>query len=218
ITYTSPSASGFQGAFGVFSPLDAVNFSGLSGTLTSHDVPQFQGKLTYTSPDRHPAKVKLWTNVVTQSLQSTAPTQALAVGSGTQGTGLDYGGDLTAGGASLVAYGYNGWGLGTTGLFFDAVTPAGVKRDSYGYYVQGTYTFAKKFTLGASYGLSHLSLAPGEVNPDLLDNNSSEIGGARYKLTSWVNLIAEYTHTRSSAHSGNSATSDSVAVGSFVAF
>ena len=218
ITYTTPSKSGFQGALGVFTPLDAVNFSGLSGTLTAHDAPQFQGKLTYTSPDKHAAKVKLWTNFVTQSLQSNAATQALAVSNGTQGTGLDYGGKLTFGGASVVAYGYYGCGLGTTGLFFDAVTPTGLKRNSNGYYVQGTYTFVKKFTLGGSYGLSHLNLAPGEINPTLLDNNASEVGGARYKLTSWVDLVAEYTHTRSSAHNGGANTSDSIAVGSILFF
>lgn len=93
-----------------------------------------------------------------------------------------------------------------------------MKRGSYGYYIQPTYTFVKKFTVGASYGLSHLSLAPGEVDPTLLDNNASEIGGARYKLTDWVNLVAEYTHTHASAHSGTTDTSDSVAVGSILFF
>ncbi len=218
ITYTSPSFSGFQAAIGVFTPLDSVNFSGLSGVLTAHDAPQLQAKLTYKIPDTYPVKVKLWTNVVTQSLQSDAANQALPVGNGAQGTGLDYGGKVTWRGADLVGYGYYGWGLGTTGLFFDAVTPTGQTRNSYGYYIQPTYTFAGKFTLGASYGLSHLSLAPGEVNSDLLNNNGSEIGGARYKLTNWVNLVGEYTHTRSSSHSGEATTSDSVAVGSILFF
>jgi hypothetical protein len=162
--------------------------------------------------------VKLWTNVVTQSLQSNAATQALPLGTGTQGTGLDYGGKLTAGGAEFVGYGYNGWGLGTTGLFFDAVAPSGLKRDSYGYYFQGTYTFVHKFTIGGSYGLSHLDLASFEVDPELLKTNSSDIGGVRYKLTNWVNLIGEYTHTRSTAYGGYVATSDSIAAGSILFF
>jgi hypothetical protein len=184
-------------------PLDAVNFSGLSGTLTAHDQPQFQAKLTYTSPDKYPAKVKLWTNVVTQRLVSNSINQALPVDTGTQETGLDYGGKLTVGAANLVAYGYKGWGLGTTGLFFDAVTPTGLKRGSYGYYFQGTYTFVQKFTVGASYGLSHLGLASGEINPALVNNNNSEIDGIRYKLTPWMNLVSEYTHTRAVAYGGN---------------
>jgi hypothetical protein len=218
ITYTSPSAYGLQAAFGVFTPLDAVNFSGLSASLTAHDQPQFQAKLTYSSPAGHPAKLKLWTNAVTQALQSNSATQALPVGTGAQGTGIDYGGKLTYGGAGIVAYGYYGWGLGTTGLFFDAVAPSGLKRNSDGYYFQGTYTFIQKLTFGGSYGLSHLALAPGEVDPDLLKNNSSDIGGVRYKLTNWVNLVAEYTHTRSSAYGGQVATSDSVAAGSILFF
>jgi hypothetical protein len=214
ITYTSPSAYGLQGAFGVFTPLDAVNFSGLSASLTAHDQPQFQAKLTYTTSD----KLKLWTNAVTQALESNSATQVLPVGSGAQGTGIDYGGKLTYGGAGIVAYGYYGWGLGTTGLFFDAVAPSGLKRNSDGYYFQGTYTFIQKLTFGASYGLSHLALAPGEVNPDLLSNNSSEIGGVRYKLTNWVNLVGEYTHTRSNAYGGQVATSDAIAAGSILFF
>lgn len=218
ITYTSPSAYGLQAAFGVFTPLDAVNFSGLSGTLTAHDQPQFQAKLTYTSTDKHPVRVKLWTNMVTQSLQSDAASQSLAVGTGAQGTGVDYGGKLTAGGAEFVGYGYNGWGLGTTGLFFDAVAPSGRKRDSYGYYLQGTYIFAHKFTVGGSYGLSHLDLASLEVDPNLVRSNSSEIGGVRYKLTNWVNLVGEYTHTRAAAQTGPVATSDSIAGGSILFF
>jgi hypothetical protein len=218
ITYTSPSAYGLQGAFGVFTPLDAVNFSGLSASLTAHDQPQFQAKLTYTTSDKHPAKLKLWTNAVTQALESNSATQVLPVGSGAQGTGIDYGGKLTYGGAGIVAYGYYGWGLGTTGLFFDAVAPSGLKRNSDGYYFQGTYTFIQKLTFGASYGLSHLALAPGEVNPDLLSNNSSEIGGVRYKLTNWVNLVGEYTHTRSNAYGGQVATSDAIAAGSILFF
>ena len=218
ITYTSPSAYGLQGAFGVFTPLDAVNFSGLSASLTAHDQPQFQAKLTYTTSDKHPAKLKLWTNAVTQALESNSAPQVLPVGSGAQGTGIDYGGKLTYGGAGIVAYGYYGWGLGTTGLFFDAVAPSGLKRNSDGYYFQGTYTFIQKLTFGASYGLSHLALAPGEVNPDLLSNNSSEIGGVRYKLTNWVNLVGEYTHTRSNAYGGQVATSDAIAAGSILFF
>ncbi len=218
ITYTSPSAYGLQGAIGVFTPLDAVNFSGLSASLTAHSQPQFQAKLTYTTSDKHPAKLKLWTNAVTQALQSNAANEVLPIGSGAQGTGIDYGGKLTYGGAGIVAYGYYGWGLGTTGLFFDAVAPSGLKRDSDGYYFQGTYTFIQKLTFGGSYGLSHLALAPGEVDPNLLSNNSSEIGGVRYKLTNWVNLVGEYTHTRSSAYGGQVTTSDSVAGGSILFF
>ncbi len=49
--------------------------------------------------------------------------------------------------------------------------------------------------------------------------NSSWIGQGRYALTNWVNLVAEYTHTRSEAQvTGGIATSDSVALGTIAFF
>ena len=56
-----------------------------------------------------------------------------------------------------------------------------------------------KFTVAGSYGQSKLDLARGEVNPTLLDKNSSWVGQLRYGLTSWVTLLAEYIHTKAEA-------------------
>src|SRR5208283_4050633 len=50
ITYTSPKFAGFQGSVGIFTPLEAFNFSGDSGTLSANDEPQIQAKLAYTLP------------------------------------------------------------------------------------------------------------------------------------------------------------------------
>ena len=81
-----------------------------------------------------------------------------------------------------------------------------------------TYTLFTKLTLGASYGKSHLSLAPGEIASTLLDTNSSTVGQVRYALTRWMSLVGEYTHTWSTAHNGNEASSDALAVGGIVFF
>src|ERR1039457_2045861 len=151
-------------------------------------------------------------------MESTPAPDGLGVGDSLQGSGVDYGGKLTWGGADLVAYGYNGYGIGTTGLFFDAASASGAKRASHGYYFQGAYTFRGKLTLAASYGLSRLDLAPGEVDSALVKNNASEVGAVRYKLTDWLSLVAEYTHTDSKSHSGTSQSSDSMAAGSFLFF
>jgi predicted porin len=219
-TYTTPSFAGLQAAAGVFTPLNAVNFSTLSGTLAGHDQPQIQAKLAYAVPDGMlgPVKAKLWTNVVTQNFQASAAGQALPTGSGTRGWGVDYGAKLSAFGADVVAYGYNGDGLGSTALFFDAVDAAGHTRDSRGYYLQGTYTLFDRLLIGASYGQSHLSLASGEVNPLLFKYNESEVFGIQYKLTDWLKFVTEYTHTHAKAQGGNSASSDAVAAGSILFF
>ncbi|MEA2755652.1 MAG: hypothetical protein QOJ54_1941, partial [Aliidongia sp.] len=133
-------------------------------------------------------------------------------------TGWDFGGKLDWGPASLVATGYVGSALGTTGLFFDAVSATGAARDSEGYYVQGSFKIGERFTLSGSYGLSELDLASGELNPLLVKDNESYAFGAKYHLTKWVDLVSEFTHTTSTAHNGNQADENTVAAGGIAFF
>jgi hypothetical protein len=151
-----------------------------------------------------------------QSCRSRFQGLGIKPGDNVRANGIDYGMNLSFGGASFVAYGYNGSGIGTEGLLFLATSPTGAKRDSQGYYLQGTYTVAKKLTLGASYGQSNLSLAgrPGSWYGDLkggetmensthiIRNNSSYVGQVRYALTSNVSLLGEYTHASSESQGG----------------
>lgn len=244
ISWTSPSAGGLQFAAGIFAPLSDVvsttlGFNGnpsngggaiFSAPLTGHGQPQFQTKVTYTVPTKGSVKAKLWTNFLTQSMEANNadlidPYLTIPVGSNVRAWGVDYGVKLSAGAADFVATGYNGSGIGTEGLLFLATSPTGSKRDSQGYYVQGTYTFAKKFTLGASYGQSHLSLARGEIGSAfqadslaITRNNGSWVGQGRYAMTKWVNLVGEYTHTRSESQAGGISTSDSIALGTIAFF
>jgi hypothetical protein len=72
-----------------------------------------------------------------------------------------------------------------------------------------------------SYGQSNLSLASeGETanSLDITRYNASYVGQARYKLTKWVNLVSEYTHTRSESQARVFTTSDSFALGSIAFF
>jgi len=120
-------------------------------------------------------------------------------------------------GFNFVAYGYTGKGVGTTGLFFDGVDIFGDRRDSKGGYLQAAYTFKggwllpNPLTVGASWGVSHLETAGTSnafeiercqliSNPSgkfgcLVRDNQSWIGFARYNLTDWVKIQAEYTST-----------------------
>ena len=83
---------------------------------------------------------------------------------------------------------------------------------------------AKKWTLGASYGQSNLILADEELakheeySPTLMKDNGSYVGQVRYGLTSWVNLVGEYTHSRSDSQRGLVSTDDSFALGSIAFF
>ncbi len=229
ISWTSPSAHGVQIAGAIVEPLSDP-FGGppaagsVSAQLTGHGQPQFQGKLTFTVPTKGRYKAKLWTNFLTQSLEENYGDPApLKVGQSVRATGADYGIKLSMGAADVVVYGYNGWGIGTEGLLFAGTDPFTAKtRPTQGYYAQGTYTFAKKTTVGVSYGQSAMSKAdPTDVIPMRL--NASYIGQARYALTKWVNLVGEFTHTHSEAPTGiiatgPSSTSDSIALGAIAFF
>ena len=239
ISWSSPTAHGVQVAGAVFQPLnDAISttlgLSQLSAPLTGDGQPQFQIKATYTVPTNGPSKVNLWTNYLTQSMEANLATVAsdpllkIAPGKSVRANGVDYGGKIGFKGASFVAYGYNGWGIGTEGLLFLATSPSGATRPSDGYYAQGTYSFAKKWTLGASYGESNLHRASsGETvctdtitlcTDSITKSNRSFVGQARYGLTSWVNLVGEFTHTRSESQADIVSTSNSFALGSIAFF
>jgi hypothetical protein len=254
ISWASPSTHGLHAAVGVFTPMDDVVSTTLgavaySAPLTGNGQPQFQAKLAYAAPKIGGAKTNFWVNGFTQSMEAnnadyansaciatsgTPPVcikHALAIhpGDNVRANAIDYGMNLSFGGASFVAYGYNGSGIGTEGLLFGATSPSGAKRDSQGYYLQGMYTVAKKFTLGASYGQSNLSLAgkPGtngetllltSASGGLVRNNSSYIGQVRYALTKSVNLLGEYTHVRSESQARTISTEDTFALGSIAFF
>jgi predicted porin len=232
ISYTSPSYHGLQVAGGIFTPMDDVVSTTLdapaySAPLTGNGQPQFQVKATYTSPKIAGIKSKFWTNYLTQSMEASAADAAasdiltLKPGQSVRANAIDYGTKLSFGPAEFVAYGYNGWGLGTEGLFFLATSPSGATRPSQGYYLQGLYTVAKKLTFGASFGQSNLSLADKGEDVDSLAiarYNGSYIGQLRYGLTKSVSLLGEYTHTRSESQARAISTEDSFALGSIAFF
>jgi hypothetical protein len=135
-------------------------------------------------------------------------------------------------GFNFVAYGYTGKGVGTTGLFFNGLDAIGETRRSDGGYLQAAYTFSnwgfQPLTVGASYGISHLETASAQDNEAVLTecgafsgiqtaclvkNNSSWIGFARYKLTKWVNLQAEYVATKAENQIGQTIRDNAIVAG-----
>jgi len=129
-------------------------------------------------------------------------------------------------GFSFVGYAYTGKGVGTTALFFDGVSDEGATRRSSGGYAQASYTFNDLFTLGGSWGLSRLNTANIIDSVDILAQctalvqvnclvrkNESWIGFARYKLTDWVKLQAEFVHTDAENHINQKITDNAVIAG-----
>lgn len=205
ITYTTPKFGGFQASAGIFQPLGT-----LTGGAEVNGSPGFQGKITYDfTADKFGGH--LWASGITQSHDGVAGVPNYT------GSAFDVGAKLNYGPLGVLGYYYAGSGVGTTALFVFSTDALGRKRDSHGFYGQASLTFGK-FMVAGSYGESRLDLATGEVNPTLLYRNSSWVGQARYSLTSWVTLLGEYTATRSRAHGGNSASSDTLAIGSILFF
>jgi len=143
---------------------------------------------------------------------------------------------LEAYGFNFVAYGYTGKGVGTTGLFFDGVDIFGDRRNSKGGYLQAAYTFKggwwlpNPLTVGGSWGVSTLETAgtsnqfeivqcqattidPIHGGGCLVKHNESWIGFARYNLTDWVKLQAEYVATTAENQIGQEIHDKAVVVG-----
>jgi hypothetical protein len=137
-------------------------------------------------------------------------------------------------GFNFVAYGYTGKGVGTTALFFDGVDIFGNARPSDGGYFQAAYTFKggllpNPLTVGASWGVSSLETAGPSNSFEiatchaaaagttafgcLVKHNESWIGFARYNLTDWVKLQAEYVSTVSENQIGQEIHDHAVSVG-----
>jgi hypothetical protein len=234
ITYSTPTRYGLSAAIGVFAPYDdPLGIIAFTSNLTGHGQPMIQGKVNY-SVGSHGVKAKFWTNFMTEGEQANlGGAGTLAYGNTLRAWGVDYGTALAFHGFGLVGYGYNGSGLGQAGLLWDGIGTTGTGpalRDSSGYYVQPSYTWHKAF-FGYSYGQSILNaanatdLAYMSGSGQFLEGfraNSSHIAQFRYAVTSWDNLVAEWTHTRSEVQGGtpttNITTSDSLAFGTIVFF
>ncbi len=226
ITYISPSFAGFQASVGVFQPLNAVNlFSGdLSGSSSQHSAPLLEGRLTYDY--KSPAwTAHLWSGVIEETLDDIVAPRSTTTGSKT-GVGGEAGATVSIGPVGLTGYYYRAHGIGTTGLFFEAIGANGALRDSEGGYVQASVKATDKLKLVASYGESSLYLANGEAASEaalltdpaagLVRRNESETAGAYYSMTAWLTLVGEYTHTDSHAHGSNTSEANSVSAGAIL--
>ncbi|HEY2530672.1 MAG TPA: porin [Xanthobacteraceae bacterium] len=230
-----------------------------SELFTGHDAPMVQGKLSYVNAFSPDAKLTLSTSGLWQRQLADCTGANLSGGlcvlnPVVAGSGLalpvlnhdavvdawavDGFAMLDLWGWNFVAYGYTGKGVGTTGLFFNGIDAFGDARRSDGGYFQAAYTFNEVFTVGGSWGVSHLETANGIDNdfvfeqctstgplgspmpPNtsagtscLVKDNSSWIGFARYKLTKWVNLQAEYVATTAKNQIGQSIRNDAIVAG-----
>ena len=195
ITYTSADVSGFQFSGGIFSGLTPLTDSDFS----VHKSPGIQAQVSYAWTGDFGGKA--WLSGVSQKVER--PSSSVLPGNRSYtGSGIDAGFKFSVAGFEGVLYGYDGDGIGTTGLFILSNDALGNKRKSNGGYAQGTYKFGD-VKLGLSYGESKLKLANNEVNPSLVKSNKSIVGGIYYSLTKSVTLVGEYADTEAKAQDSN---------------
>jgi predicted porin len=203
INYTTPNLSGAKITVGIFDPLEPVGV-----TPTNKKAPGFHTKIAYTLGDLYLSATGLYQK------QKSPVSSAFDFSS----WAFDAGGKYKIAGFEVLAFYYNGRGVGTTGLFINAADPVtGHRRKSDGFLAQVTYTIDKT-KLGVNYGQSKLDLAPGEINPTLVQKNSKYTVGVYQKLTDNLTLLAEGTDQKSKAQNGGENKELTFNVGAFLAF
>ena len=221
IAYTTPNMNGFSATVGVMQPWNVTQSGTLSATSAGNtDEFGFQGQASYSWTGDFAGKVwaGFFTQEVTGMTDGAATPAALTSNQSDTATAYEAGVSATVMNINLVAYGYSGDGVGTTGLLRDGYATDGESRDSDGYYAQATYVIPMGTKLGVSYGESKLDLASGEAASALVKENEMLTIGAYHPLTKHLNLVAEYSDVESKAHDGASETSDIFTVGAILFF
>jgi len=217
INYTSPNWNGFEFTVGIDQPLNTLNttsFPGGSGasldSAGTQRQPGYVGLVRYSWAGDVAGKV--WAEVKSQNVDYTATIDERA-------TMWGIGANVNVAGFGLTGYYYDGKGAGTTAFLMDGVALNGNRRDSDGGYVQATYTIPGVGTkIGASWGISKLDEASGEVATTLVKENEMWTVGAYHPLTKHLNLVAEYSRVQSENHANQENESDILSAGAILFF
>jgi len=206
INYTTPSFGGFKVTIGIFDPLEPVAPLPPNTTAPPESSPGFHGKIAFES-----GAIYLSASVISQKHEG------VTNASDFDSFGFDVGGKVKFGGAEIMAWYYQGEGIGTTALFLLGDNGAGQERDSDGFLAQFTYKFGD-LKLGVNYGESNLDLASGEPVSNLVKTNKKYTVGAYYSLTENLTLLGEFTDTKAEAHDGTENDSSNFNIGAYLSF
>jgi predicted porin len=214
MNYTTPDFSGANLTVGIFEPVNSLTEPGIPAAKSA---PGFHGKIAWSGKFGDDMKLSLSATGIEQK-------QDYDLSATTAGSFRSVGGDVFAkldvGSLSLTASGYDGKGMGTTGLYFLADDGHGNARPSYGYLLQGTYAI-QQVKFGVNYGVSRLAFANAADRaavPDLLAENAKVTGGVYYSLTKNLTLLGEVSRVWTIAHNDGENKSTDVNVGAFLAF
>ena len=199
INYTTPNWNGFQGTIGIDQPWAKISstanagIGATNGPTGNQKTPAFEGVASYSFTGDFSGKV--WGEFWTQKAYG------ITAGAGTKSDTANVfgiGGKVDYSGFGLVAYYYDGSGVGTTDMFLQGYDATGNSRDSNGGYVQGSFTIPTVGTkIAASWGESNLDKTSTEVASTVVEKNEMWTIGAYHPLTKSVNLVAEYSDVKS---------------------
>jgi predicted porin len=210
IAYTTPDMNGFQATVGITNPNQVANAGD-----NFQDRFGIEAKASYSWTGDIAGKV--WVGGASYDVTMT---EAGAVDPDYTISAWDIGTSVSSGNLGLVAYYYDGKGLGTTFLGstgYDTVN--GKRRDSDGGYVQATYVIPTGTKLGVAYGTSNLDKSGSEADGTLLESNDRWTVGAYHPLTKHLNLVAEYNKIESEGQvSSNKNESDHFSLGAILFF
>ena len=204
--------NGLSATLGITQPWNAGG--GLSAASSgTTDQPAFEAQVSYSWTGDFAGKV--WVGGFSQEVQglnagnTSDDAQSVEVGVSTSIYNIN-----------LVAYGYSGEGVGTTGMLVQGFDTTGDARDSDGGYVQATYVIPMGTKLGVSYGVSKLDDNTADRGANLVKENNRVTVGAYHPLTKHLNLVAEYSHVESESHLSTQSDSeqDIMSVGAILFF
>jgi len=237
ISYTTPNMNGFTATIGITNPNQGNFGNATSGATTSaaelyQDRFGIEGQVMYEWTGDVGGKV--WASGATYDVTGQPLNQVASNSTNASSANddsytasvYDIGAAINAGNLGVVAYYYNGEGVGST-MMGGYAGALGVqrsgnkfkKRDSDGGYLQATYVIPTGTKLGVTYGVSNLDEASGEDNGTLLESNERWTVGAYHPLTKHLNLVAEWNKIESEGQSSaNQTESDSFSLGAILFF
>ena len=222
ISYTTPNMNGFQATIGITQPWDATGSNPTGGSAVSsvnvgtQSQPAYEGQASYSWTGDVGGKV--WAGFAQQDMDDLGTGGTL----GNESINVwELGASVSAGNLNVVAYYYDGRGVGTTAFGRDGFNLAGDRRDSDGGYIQATYVIPTGTKLGLSYGVSNLDKeGTADRTANLVEENNRWTVAAYHPLTKNLNLVFEYNDIESKAMSSavEDVEQDNISVGAILFF
>lgn len=204
LRYTTPDMHGFKLAVAIYDP-SVISSGVLGGSVADGDavagetkLPRVESELSYAGTFGDGNTVKLYLNNLWQEADGT---DALANDIDVTAWGFGGGAIVGMGPFELSASGFTGEALGRSIMLdTEALDATGEERETWGWIVQGLYTFGQN-KLGLSYGGNEFEETSHEKSERLTGSGLAEIE-SQYQLTAMLThdvnanlkLVAEISH------------------------